>query len=75
MTVPAAGEASMPAPTAPNIKRGPDVLQKVNILLASFCEITLLLPKSPMSFAPMGYPEVILTEKINADKPGAPNSF
>ena len=65
----------MPTPTAPSMNSGPEVLQKVSIRFASFCVIALLLPKSPMSFAPIGYPDVILTEKTNADKPGAPNSF
>jgi len=62
-------------PTAPITKIGPEVVQKIDIFLASLSEIKPFWKSSDIIFAPIGYPDNILIKNANNDIPGVPNNF
>ena len=63
MITPSLKLCSIPTPTAPITKMGPDVVQKIDILFASSSVIRFFEYRSLMIFAPIGYPDNILIKK------------
>lgn len=57
---PAVGEISMPMPTVPIINIGPELEVKEQILCASARDSNPRSYRSEVTFAPSGYPEIML---------------